>query len=104
MATEIEWAESAIQALEEAADYIAKDSVVYAAALVAGAEKAAESLTNFPRRGRSVPEYGDPVIREILRRQLPPDLSNLRSAHRNHRLRSWSTRSREADSGDRIGT
>jgi len=65
MATEIEWAESAIQALEEAAEYIAKDSVVYAAALVAGAEKAAESLTNSPRRGRSVPEYGDPDIREI---------------------------------------
>jgi toxin ParE1/3/4 len=44
---------------------IAKDSVVYAAALLAGAEKAAESLTRFPRRGRTVPEYGDPDIREI---------------------------------------
>jgi toxin ParE1/3/4 len=65
MATEIKWAESAIQALEEAAEYIAKDSVVYAAALLAGAEKAAESLTRFPRRGRTVPEYGDPDIREI---------------------------------------
>jgi toxin ParE1/3/4 len=65
MATEIKWAESAIQALEEAEEYIAKDSVVYAAALLAGAEKAAESLTRFPRRGRTVPEYGDPDIREI---------------------------------------
>lgn len=49
----------------EAAEYIGRDSVVYAAALVTGAEKAAESLVSFPLRGRIVPELGDPDIREL---------------------------------------
>ncbi|MBW3564073.1 MAG: type II toxin-antitoxin system RelE/ParE family toxin [Acidobacteria bacterium] len=65
MARRIVWAESAVTALIEAAEYIAQDSVVYAAALVNGAEKAAESLVSFPLRGRVVPEFGDPELRDL---------------------------------------
>jgi len=61
----VEWAESALRALEEAAEYISKDSPAYAAALVVGATQRAGSLDRFPRRGRPVPEYQDPEVREV---------------------------------------
>ncbi len=65
MAYSIGWTESAITAVEDAATYIAKDSPSYAAALITKAEKAANSLYQFPKRGRVVPEYRDTSIREI---------------------------------------
>ena len=61
----VDWAESAARALEEAAEYISKDSATYAAALVVGATQRAESLARFPQRGRAVPEYRDPAVREV---------------------------------------
>lgn len=65
MAYSIGWAESAILAVADAAEYIAKDSPSYAAALVTKAETSASSLYQFPKRGRVVPEYGDTAIREL---------------------------------------
>ena len=65
MAYQIGWAESAIGSLFEAAEYVAKDSPSYASALTIQAEKAAESLHQFPHRGRLVPEYQDPEVREL---------------------------------------
>ncbi|MFA6955532.1 MAG: type II toxin-antitoxin system RelE/ParE family toxin [Thermoanaerobaculia bacterium] len=61
----VEWAESALRALEEAAEYISKDSPAYAAVLVVGAIQRAESLARFPQRGRAVPEYRDAEVREV---------------------------------------
>jgi toxin ParE1/3/4 len=49
----------------EAAEYIAKDSPSYAAALITKADNAAKSLFQFPERGRVVPEYRDTTIREL---------------------------------------
>ena len=65
MAYEIEWAESAIAALAEAVEYIARDSPSYAASLAVRAEHAASSLSELPHRGRRVREYNDPAVREI---------------------------------------
>jgi toxin ParE1/3/4 len=65
VAYSVDWAESAIASLAEHAEYIAKDSPSYAATLVARAEKAANSLTEFAKRGRVVPEYADDTIREV---------------------------------------
>ncbi len=65
MAYSISWTEGAISSVAEAAEYIAKDSPSYAAALIAKAEGAANSLSQFPERGRIVPEYGDTTIREL---------------------------------------
>lgn len=65
MARTVAWTESAAAGLQKAAEYIARDSPTYAAALVAGAERAADSLVAFPRRGRLVPEYRDPGVREL---------------------------------------
>jgi toxin ParE1/3/4 len=65
VAYSVEWSESAISSVIEAAEYIAKDSPSYAAALVDKAEKTANSLFQFAERGRVVPEYGDESIREL---------------------------------------
>ncbi|HEY2091882.1 MAG TPA: type II toxin-antitoxin system RelE/ParE family toxin [Thermoanaerobaculia bacterium] len=65
MAYSVRWADSAIAAVAEHVEYIARDSPSYAATLVERSESAAASLFQFPRRGRVVPEYGDETIREI---------------------------------------
>ena len=65
MAYSIEWADSAITSLAEQVEYIARDSPGYAATLIVRAESAANSLREFPSRGRIVPEYRDTAIREL---------------------------------------
>ena len=65
MAHEIDWAESAVASLVDAVEYIARDSPSYAAAFAVRAEQAATSLQLFPERGRRVPEFNDPAVREI---------------------------------------
>ena len=59
------WAEIAWSDLENAADYIAKDSANYAAAFVSEARDAARSLTNLAERGRVVPEFNNQHLREL---------------------------------------
>ena len=66
MAREVAWAESASDDLAEIASYIAKDSEFYAAAVVRELIDAGRSLDLFAQRGRVVPEYRDPSIRELL--------------------------------------
>ena len=65
MARLVVWTEAAADSLVKAAEYIAQDSPSYAATLVSGADRAAQSLTEFPLRGRHVPEYRDEVTREL---------------------------------------
>jgi toxin ParE1/3/4 len=65
MARKVVWAESAWRDLEEVADYIATDSSYYAAAFVREAREAARTLAYLAERGRVVPEFNDPSIREL---------------------------------------
>ena len=65
MAYSVTWADSAIASVAEQVEYIARDSPSYAATLVTRVERAANSLFQFPNRGRIVPEYGDDTIREL---------------------------------------
>ena len=65
MARKVMWTETAWGDLEEVADYIAKDSSHYAAALVREARDAARTLAYLAERGRVVPEFNDPSIREL---------------------------------------
>lgn len=65
MAYEVDWAESAVASLVEAIEHIARDAPSYAAALAVRAERGAASLEIFPERGRRVPEFNDPAVREI---------------------------------------
>ena len=62
---EVVWSEPALTSLLEAIEYISKDSPSYAASLAVQADEAATSLLQFPLRGRVVPEYRDPTVREI---------------------------------------
>jgi len=66
VAREIIWTESAWTDLEEIAAYITKDSEYYAAALVREIRDASRTLGTLARRGRIVPEFHDPLIRELL--------------------------------------
>jgi toxin ParE1/3/4 len=65
MARIVVWTEAAADSLLKAAEYIAADSPAYAATLVSGADLTAQSLTDFPSRGRFVPEFNDQVTREL---------------------------------------
>ncbi|MEO6203185.1 MAG: type II toxin-antitoxin system RelE/ParE family toxin [Nitrospirales bacterium] len=65
MARTIGWTESATSDLEEAADFITRDSRFYAAALVRETQEAAQSLKSLAERGRRVPEISAPDIREL---------------------------------------
>jgi toxin ParE1/3/4 len=66
MARQIAWTQSAVDDLAEISSYIAKDSEFYAAAVVRELIEAARSLDRFAERGRLVPEYRNPSIRELL--------------------------------------
>ncbi len=66
MARTVTWTHAAWSDLEGTADYIARDSKAYAAALVREARDAARSLAHFAERGRVVPEFDIPSVRELL--------------------------------------
>jgi len=65
MAREIIWSEEAVADLEALADYITRDSAVYAASFVREILDASNTLSKFPKRGRVVPELSDSNIREL---------------------------------------
>src|SRR4051812_15879655 len=66
MAREIIWSPTAISDVDEIAEYIARDSRIYARAVARRMVEAVERLPPFPRLGRQVPELNDPEIREVL--------------------------------------
>ena len=66
MAREVVWTDPAWDDLEAAAEYIARDSEFYAAALVQEVREAAASLAELAERGQTVPEFADESIRELL--------------------------------------
>ncbi len=59
------WSAEALSDLESVFTYIVRDSHFYAAAVVREIWDASRSLTQFAQRGRMVPEYGNPHVREI---------------------------------------
>ena len=65
MARTVRWSEAATLDLEKAAEFIARDSRYYAAALVRDARSAARSLRTLADRGRIVPEARSSNVREI---------------------------------------
>jgi len=66
MARRLRWSEEASDDLEEIAAYIARDSRMYAASFVRRIREVARSLLKMSERGRVVPEYQDPTVREII--------------------------------------
>ena len=59
------WSPEAIEDIQAVAEYIARDSSVYAETTVEGIFQAAEKLMQFPKLGRVVPEKNDESVREI---------------------------------------
>lgn len=60
----IRWSPRAASDLEEACEYIARDSQEYAKVLARQVNQIVKSLPQLPNAGRVVPEWGDPKIRE----------------------------------------
>ncbi|MGD0456689.1 MAG: type II toxin-antitoxin system RelE/ParE family toxin [Terriglobia bacterium] len=59
------WTETAWSDLEQVVAHIAKDSSHYAAAFTREARNASRSLPHFSNRGRAVPEFNNPTVREV---------------------------------------
>ena len=62
----MKWSPLAISRLTETAEYIALDDPVAAARWVDKMFVLVEGLSDFPERGRRVPEIGSKSIREII--------------------------------------
>lgn len=62
----VEWTEPAISDLKNIQNYIARDSAVYADAVVERLIFSVDRLVSFPESGRLVPESTNPKIRELL--------------------------------------
>jgi toxin ParE1/3/4 len=63
---QVRWLGSAREDLRQIRQYIAQDSPSAAAAMVRRLRGEAARLDRFPERGRVVPEYADPAIRELI--------------------------------------
>ncbi len=59
------WSHEVASDMEAVADYIAKDSPSYAAAFIRKILDVGNSLNKHSERGRIVPEYKNPTIREV---------------------------------------
>ena len=68
MACRLIWSPSAKFDLREISAYIADDNPDAAGKFIRGVFQAVERLAPFPESGRIVPEFGDPMIREVIRR------------------------------------
>lgn len=64
MALRLEWSPEAIEDIEAVASYIERDSPWYAKAVTSKIVQTAETIPDFPEIGRTVPEIGNPSIRE----------------------------------------
>ena len=63
MVLKVHWSESALEDLDRALAFIAADNPE---ALWRQARTATRSLVRYPLKGRMVPEYQDPQIRELI--------------------------------------
>ncbi len=59
------WTDTAWSDLEQVVTHIAKDSSLYAAAFAREARDTSRSLSHFSNRGRVVPEFNNPTVREV---------------------------------------
>jgi toxin ParE1/3/4 len=66
VARPIVWSDPAVEDLEAAVEFIAKDSVAYARSLAQLAVDAAESLRSFPNRGHRFPDRKLSKYRELI--------------------------------------
>ena len=63
---EVEWSSQAAQDLESIVEFISKDSPQYARLFVSDIFRTLDRIATFPNSGRTVPEAGNPAIREVI--------------------------------------
>ena len=68
MAFKLIWSPIAKLDLKDITAFIAEDSISAAERFVGSLFQSVERLADFPESGRMVPEFGDPSIREVIRR------------------------------------
>lgn len=68
MAVQLTWSPAARLDLHDICAYIAEDDPAAAGEFVRSVFQAVERLSDVPQSGRIVPEFGDPRIREVIRR------------------------------------
>ena len=68
MAFKLIWSPSARRDLKDIAAFIAEDSAWAAERFAGRLFQAVERLADFPESGRIVPEFGDPTVREVIRK------------------------------------
>ncbi|KHE91912.1 MAG: type II toxin-antitoxin system RelE/ParE family toxin [Candidatus Scalindua rubra] len=59
------WSPDALTDIEAIGDYISRDSAFYAESTVLKIYESPQSLVNFPKQGRVIPEIGNQNIREL---------------------------------------
>lgn len=64
MAGSIRWSPRAVSQLEEICEHIAEDSERYATLFAKRIMGIVKSISQFPKAGRMVPEYGNSDLRE----------------------------------------
>ena len=69
MDREVVWSRWASDDLVSVGEHISRDSEAYATIVVRELVAAARSLRVFAERGRRVPEYDDPSLRELIVRK-----------------------------------
>lgn len=62
----VRWLRAAIEDVDAIAAYIARDSPAYAAGMVRRFLAVARDLERFPEMGRTVPEWEDESVREVI--------------------------------------
>jgi toxin ParE1/3/4 len=65
MVQKVIWTVSAYRDLQNIVEYISQDSMYYAISFYDNVMDKAQTLNEFPHRGRVVPEMGDPDMREL---------------------------------------
>ncbi len=63
---EVIWTEQSLEDIQQIADFIAKDSLVYAQWQVERFLTIEQQLSEHPYSGRKVPEINDDTIREVI--------------------------------------
>lgn len=63
---QIVWTKQAVSDLEEVFEYISRDSAKYARHQIVKIKQATQILKIQPLSGRIVPEYGLPIVRELI--------------------------------------
>ena len=63
---EVLWTKQAQADLAAIRAFISQDSPYYASVVVSRIIAATDRLAPFPESGRAVPEFGDPLVREVV--------------------------------------